>query len=76
MARYVRLDAVGPFKIMPEQFPRDEQGNLKAMFVCACGLSRKMPFCDGTHKACRTAEREGMVYTYDAGGNVVSERPE
>lgn len=64
MPRMVRLDASAPYKIDPANFPRDEQGNLKPIFICACGLSAKMPFCDGYHKTCRQ-EDPRTVYTYD-----------
>ena len=42
---------------------RDPQGNLKPFFVCACGLSSKFPFCDGSHKGC--SEEPGRLYRYD-----------
>jgi len=75
MPRLIRFDATGPIKIEPAQFPRDDQGNLKPIFICACGLSQRLPFCDGTHKACRTTEAEGKLYVYDAERkNVVEER--
>jgi CDGSH-type Zn-finger protein len=64
MARIVRHEANGPMKIEPAQFPRDEQGNLKPIFICACGISNKLPFCDGTHKTCKT-EEAGHIYEYD-----------
>ena len=73
MPRLIRLEALGPIKIEPASFPRDEQGNLKPMFICACGLSQKMPFCDGTHKACRTSEQPGRLYVYDAARTTVVE---
>ncbi|MBS0187694.1 MAG: CDGSH iron-sulfur domain-containing protein [Planctomycetes bacterium] len=63
MARLVRHEQTGPIKIDPATWPRDAQGNLKPIFVCACGLSSKFPFCDGTHKGCN--EEPGMVYRYD-----------
>jgi CDGSH-type Zn-finger protein len=65
MARLIRIDADGPIKIEVEKFPRDAAGELKPMFICACGLSRNVPFCDGSHKGCRTAEDPAFVYTYD-----------
>ena len=37
------------------------------MFVCTCGLSKKFPLCDGTHKICRD-EPEGATFVYDANG--------
>lgn len=65
MPRYIRNDATGPIKIDPSQFPRDEQGNLKPISICACGLSQKFPICDGAHKGCRVSEEPGYVYHYD-----------
>lgn len=61
MPRMIRVDATGPYKIEPQDFPKDG----KAIFICACGLSNKMPYCDGTHKACRVAEQPGTLYHYD-----------
>lgn len=64
MARTVRIEATGPIRIDPSQFPRDEQGNLKAIWVCACGLTGTPPFCDKSHNACKH-EQPGMIYEYD-----------
>lgn len=64
MARMVKMDATAPIKIEPAQFPRDEQGNLKAIWICACGLSATPPFCDKAHKSC-AGEEPGKVYEYD-----------
>jgi CDGSH-type Zn-finger protein len=75
MARLVKLSANGPVKIDPATWPRDEQGNLKNVWVCACGLSKTFPFCDATHKKCRE-EQAGCVYEYNAAGEVVSCKPE
>jgi CDGSH-type Zn-finger protein len=76
MPRLIRLDAVGPIKIDPASFPRDEQGNLKPLFICACGLSRTFPTCDGSHKACRAAEQPGILYTYDpVTRQIIDQRP-
>lgn len=60
MARLVRHDQTGPYKIEPADFPKDG----KSIFICGCGLSSKMPICDGTHKACRD-EEPGSLYHYD-----------
>ncbi|GJQ30315.1 MAG: hypothetical protein HBSAPP03_21990 [Phycisphaerae bacterium] len=76
MPRLIRLDAVGPFKIEPAAFPRDDQGNLKPIFICACGLSRTLPMCDGSHKACRAVEQPGILYTYDpVTRQIIDQRP-
>lgn len=56
MPRLVRHDAAGPIRIDPQDKP---------VFICGCGLTQNLPFCDGSHKAC-TVEKPGKVYVYDA----------
>jgi CDGSH-type Zn-finger protein len=71
MARLVRHDAQGPYRIEPQDFPND-----KPIFICACGLTQRPPYCDGSHKGCK-AEVEGTLYVYDAERKAVQEtRPE
>lgn len=67
MARMVRMDGTGPHRVDPQDKP---------VFICGCGLSRNMPFCDGCHKDAR-AEKDGTLYVYDAAReNVVREEPD
>lgn len=54
MPRYVRHTATGPIKIEPQQKP---------IWICACGLSKNPPFCDGSHKTC-AGEDQGLHYEY------------
>lgn len=56
MPRLVRHDALGPIKIEPQDKP---------IFICACGLSQNLPYCDGAHKGCRKTEEPGKLYVYD-----------
>jgi CDGSH-type Zn-finger protein len=63
MARTIRHSHTGPFKLEPQP---------KAVFICMCGLSRNLPFCDGAHKPCAAAEEPGKLYHYDAERSRVS----
>ncbi len=64
MARRVIFHAAASIKLDPSQFPRDEHGNLKPISLCACGVSRRFPICDGSHKQCKD-EQPGVLYEYD-----------
>ncbi len=67
MPRLVRHDADGPIRIDP---PLD-----KPIFICACGLSQNLPYCDGAHKACKTTETPGKLAVYDeARTTIIEER--
>jgi CDGSH-type Zn-finger protein len=60
MARLVKLDAQSPYEIAA--------GTELPVYICACGLSKNKPYCDGSHKKTRS-ETPGDVYEYDASGN-------
>lgn len=67
MARLVRHELTGPIRIDPQDKP---------VFICGCGLTQNFPFCDGSHKACKS-EVEGTLYVYDAQRqSIVAERPD
>jgi CDGSH-type Zn-finger protein len=58
MARLVKHERNRPYLIQEsdvKKFP---------IAICACGLSKNKPFCDGSHR--RTDdEGEGKIYIYD-----------
>jgi CDGSH-type Zn-finger protein len=44
MARMIRHEKNSPYEV-PE-------GTELPIYICACGLSKNKPFCDGSHKEC------------------------
>jgi CDGSH-type Zn-finger protein len=55
MARVVRCDRSRPYLI---------QVGGQNVAICACGLSKNKPYCDGTHKITRD-EEAGKIYAYN-----------
>lgn len=55
MPRLVRHDQSGPYRIDPQDKP---------VFICGCGLSQNLPYCDGAHKSCKD-EDPGKMHVYD-----------
>ncbi len=64
MPRLVRHSANAPHRIDPQDQP---------VFICMCGLSKKEPFCDGSHKTCRD-EKPDVLYVYDKDRSTVVEQ--
>lgn len=57
MARIVVRSATSPHIITEGKFP---------IAVCACGLSKNWPYCDGGHKRTQ-GEKPGELHIYDDG---------
>lgn len=55
MPRMIRHDATGPIEIKPQE---------QSTWICACGLSQDLPYCDGSHKKARQEDPDKM-YTYN-----------
>ncbi len=59
MARLVKHERNLPYEI-PE-------GTELPIYICACGLSKNKPFCDGSHRKTRDENAEN-TYVYDDTG--------
>lgn len=62
MARLVKLTAKEPIQI-----------DKSPVYICACGLSKNQPYCDGTHHK-TLDENDSKTYIYEDGKRKVVER--
>jgi CDGSH iron-sulfur domain-containing protein 3 len=65
MARLVEHERNTPYEIA--------EGTELPAYICACGLSKNKPFCDGSHKRTRD-EESAALYCYDDSARVKVEK--
>ncbi len=55
--------------ICTENKPLKLKVNGETIAICQCGLSKKRPYCDGSHRRIKN-EEEGKLYIYDENSRV------
>ncbi len=71
--RIIRHDRKKPFVVKLGELPgiggltSDPKIHNYEIHLCACGLSKHKPFCDGSHAKVQN-EEEGKLYAYDEDG--------
>jgi CDGSH-type Zn-finger protein len=54
----------GEFEILDQDGNKYDIGDRNVISLCRCGLSKKMPFCDGAHKG--VFQHEAKAFDFDA----------
>ena len=58
MPRRIILSAKGPYEVKTDK---------ESVWICMCGLSKKQPFCDGSHHS-TLDEADDKLYEYNKQG--------
>ncbi|MBI5397971.1 CDGSH iron-sulfur domain-containing protein [Candidatus Woesearchaeota archaeon] len=59
---------------MKKKKPKEVKVGQDSKWMCMCGLSKNLPFCDGSHKQC-SGEEDGKLYKYENGKRMEVKKP-
>jgi len=70
--RVVKHESVKPFVIKLGELQQlkgklDEEAAKTELHICACGLSKHKPFCDGSHRLVQNEDKE-EIFLYNKSG--------
>jgi len=57
----------GPDREAPPRSSYEVKASAESQWICACGLSQNLPFCDGSHKLTKASGGQALLVRRDVG---------